>query len=190
MREEMEGKYPIALSGHFLVNPSDLNSNWKMRGGRLFDYVDILAALVARNHSGHVCNTVAGSPFKYFSPINTSQEVVIYAKITRAWNTSMEIRVEVCSKDIDGTEKDAFAIYLYFVAEREEGSENKKGSVAEEEDEVLYKVPDVLPQTEEEIEEYERADARREEVKHFIEEYIQKLKERREERGKEIQGSI
>lgn len=157
----MKSKRPsesALVDQEILITPSDLNSNWKMRGGRLFDLIDLKAAIVARNHSGHICNTVAGSSFKYFSPINTAQQIIIDAKITKSWNTSMEVRVDAYSRNFDGEKKHAFGIYLYFVAE---------------EDDVLQQVPKVIPRTQEEKNEYKGADSRIEEVKEFIEKYIE-----------------
>jgi len=156
----VKGKKPFELTDHILISPSDLNSDWSMHGGRLFYLMDLKAAIVARNHSGYISHTVAGSSFKYFNPVNTDHELIIHAKITRAWNTSMEIRVQAFRKTLDGMQEPVMAIYLYFVAIK---------------DGKLQQVPQVSPQTKEEKKEYALADQRRKEVKEFIEKYIESL---------------
>lgn len=156
----MRGKAPFEVEDRVLINPSDLNSGWSMHGGRLFYLLDLKAAIVARNHSGYTCYTVAGSSFKYFAPINTEHELIIRAKITKAWGTSMEIQVKAYRKSLSGLEEKVFGIYLYFVAVK---------------DGELQQVSQVIPKTKEEKTEYNLADKRREEVKDFIEKYIETM---------------
>lgn len=154
------GKTPLELTSEYLVEISDLNRHWSMHGGRLFRRMDDLAAQVAFEHSGHPCYTVSGSAFKYFAPVNLEHSLTIHAKITRAWNTSMEIKVQAFRKQPGKTRELVMNMYLYFVA-IEEG---KPCAVAP-----------VIPKTEEEKREYKLADTRREEVKRFIEKYIEKI---------------
>jgi acyl-CoA hydrolase len=156
----MKAKNPFELIDHVLISPSDLNSDWSMHGGRLFYLMDLKAAIVARNHSGFICHTVSGSSFKYFLPVNTSHELIIHAKITKAWNSSMEIKTQAFRKALGQDSELAMSIYLYFVA-------IENGAPQE--------VCPVLPQTAEEKLEYSLADRRREEVKRFIDEYIENL---------------
>ena len=159
----MKGKRPreSQLVDKILINPSDLNSGWSMHGGRLFYLIDLKAAIVARDHSGHVCHTVSGSAFKFFAPINTDHEVIIKARITKSWNSSMEIKVDAFRKGLDGPEERVFGIYLYFVAVK---------------DGVVQQVPPVIPTTQSDRKEWQTADTRREEVKDFIDRYIEGLK--------------
>jgi len=163
----MKGKKPSksALRDKILVNPGDLNSDWSMHGGRLYYLMDQKAATVGRDHSGCVSRTVAFSPGKYFNPVELSDAVIISAKITKSWNTTMEIRVESCAMGVeDEEERDALVLYFYFIAVK-----NGKPQ----------KVPPVLPQTTEEKEEYDRADGRRAVVIKFIDEEIERLLKRR-----------
>ena len=159
----MKGKRPrdSQLIDKILVNPSDLNSDWSMHGGRLFYLMDLKAAIVARDHSGQICHTVSGSAFKFFAPINTDHELIIKARITKSWNTSMEVKVDAYRKSLAGAEERVVGIYLYFVAV-------KDGEVQE--------VPPVIPTTQSDRKEWQSADARREEVKDFIDRYIGNLK--------------
>ena len=115
----MEGKHPneSELSNQsVLVSPSDLNSDWSMHGGKLFSAIDEKSAIVARRHSGYVCRTIAGSPFKYLKPIQTGDEVIIDAKVTKAWNTSMEIKVNAYRRKLDESKERVMTMYLYFIA--------------------------------------------------------------------------
>ena len=163
----MKGRAPSksALHDTILVNPSDLNSDWSMHGGRLYFLLDQKAATVARDHSGHVCRTVALSPGKYFNPVDLADEVIIKARVTRSWNSTMEVRAESYAKGVyDTEERAALILYFYFIAV-------KNG--------VPQKVRPVLPRTKEEKYEYERAPGRRELVKKFIEDEIEKLKKLR-----------
>jgi len=159
----LKGKRPdeSSLVDKILINPSDLNSDWSMHGGRLFYLMDLKAAIVARDHSGHVCHTVSGSAFKFFAPINTDYEVIIKARITKSWNSSMEIKVDAFRKSLDGIEERVIGIYLYFVAVKDGETQS---------------VPKVIPITLDDRKEWQTADARREEVKDFIERYIEGLK--------------
>lgn len=155
----MKGKSPkkSALCDKVLVNPSDLNADSSMHGGRLFFLLDHKAAIVARDHSGYVCRTISFSPGKFFNPVDLGDEVIIEAKITRSWNTTMEVRTRSYAKGVKTSERRALILYFYFIA-----IENNKPQP----------VPKVNPRTKEERAEYALADERREIVKNFIEKYI------------------
>ena len=156
----MKGKAPrksALLGQEILVNPADLNSSWRMRGGRLFDLADLKAAIVAQNHAECISNTVSGF-FKYFISLDTATKVVLNAKITRAWNTSMEIRVDAYAKNMRGKKKRAFSIYFYFVAIKDDNPQP---------------VPPVLPQTKSEKKEYQNAEERKKKVIELIGQYFE-----------------
>lgn len=100
-----------------LVLPNDTNQLGNLLGGRLMHWIDIAAALVAMRHSGRVCVTASVDEISFFEPIKLGHVVVLYARLNRAFKTSVEVGVRVVRQDpLNGTEAHTSSAYLTFVA--------------------------------------------------------------------------
>ena len=120
-----------------LVLPNDTNTFGNLMGGRLMYWMDIAAALVAIKHCGFPAVTASVDNISFTSPITLGNVVHIEAKITRSFNSSMEVHLIVWGEDIiqQNTYKSNEA-YFTFVALDASGKPTK--------------VPEVIPGNEEE----------------------------------------
>ena len=83
-----------------LVLPNDTNTFGNLMGGRLMYWMDIAAALSAMKHCGAPVVTASVDNISFTSPIKLGNVVHIEAKITRAFNTSMEVHLNVWGEDV------------------------------------------------------------------------------------------
>ena len=77
-----------------IVLPMDVNASFQLFGGQLMQWVDIVAAAVARRHSGYQVATAAVDHLEFLAPANLNDMVVIQGRMTYAGTTSMEVCVE------------------------------------------------------------------------------------------------
>lgn len=83
-----------------LVLPNDTNLFGNLMGGRLMYWMDIAAALVGSKHSNSPVVTASVDNISFTNPIKLGNVVHIEAKVTRAFNTSMEVHMNVWGEDI------------------------------------------------------------------------------------------
>jgi acyl-CoA hydrolase len=83
-----------------IVLPNDTNVFGNLMGGRLMYWMDIAAALAAQKHSNAPVVTASVDNISFENPIKLGNAVHIEAKITRAFNTSMEIYLKVWGEDL------------------------------------------------------------------------------------------
>jgi len=83
-----------------IVLPNDTNVFGNLMGGRLMYWMDIAAALAAQKHCNAPVVTASVDNISFESPIKLGNAVHIEAKITRAFNTSMEIYLKVWGEDL------------------------------------------------------------------------------------------
>lgn len=83
-----------------LVLPNDTNLFGNLMGGRLMYWMDIAAALTGHKHCNAPVVTASVDNISFENPIKLGNVVHIEAKITRAFNTSMEIYLRVSGEDL------------------------------------------------------------------------------------------
>ena len=83
-----------------LVLPNDTNLFENLMGGRLMYWMDIAAALAGSKHCSSPVVTASVDNISFTNPIKLGNVVHIEAKVTRAFNTSMEIYLRVWGEDI------------------------------------------------------------------------------------------
>lgn len=83
-----------------LVLPNDTNTFGNLMGGRLMYWMDIGAALSATKHCGAPVVTASVDNISFTNPIKLGNVVHIEAKVSRAFNTSMEVHLSVWGEDI------------------------------------------------------------------------------------------
>jgi acyl-CoA hydrolase len=86
-----------------IVLPNDSNPLGILLGGRLLNWMDLAAAICAQNHAGRVAVTAAIDSISFDLPIKIGNIVYIKAQITRVFNTSLEVYVQVWKKEINAT---------------------------------------------------------------------------------------
>jgi len=127
-----------------IVCPNDTNPVGILMGGRLVEWMDVAAAVCAQVHTEQVCVTAMINKVAFRKPAKIGDVITIKASITRAFRTSMEIKVTAAARNyLSGNQYDVSDAYFTFVAL------NKEGKTTE--------VPAVLPETDSELNEYEQA---------------------------------
>lgn len=121
-----------------LVMPNDTNPLGNLMGGNLMRWMDIAAGICASRHCGAHAVTASVDNVSFSKPIHLGDVITINASITRAFNTSVEVYLEVFTTSSFGAfqEKSNHA-YMTFVALDPRTSRPKK-------------VPQIIPETEEE----------------------------------------
>ncbi len=133
-----------------IVMPNDTNPLGNLMGGNLMRWMDIVSSICAAKHSKSLVVTVSVDNISFNTPIHLGEVVTLHAQITRAFNTSMEIFVEVFAQSLTGENiRKSNQAYFTFVAIDKETGRPKP-------------VPPVIPLTEEEQKRYESALRRRE----------------------------
>ncbi len=83
-----------------IVLPNDTNVFGNLMGGRLMYWMDIAAALAAQKHCNAPVVTASVDNISFENPIKLGNAVHIEAKVTRAFNSSMEIHMKVWGEDM------------------------------------------------------------------------------------------
>lgn len=125
-------KYPreSLVSMTELVLPNDTNTFNNLMGGRLMHWMDIVSAISAQKHSNHVVVTASVDNISFKSPIQLGNVVTLKAKVTRSFNTSMEVKIEVVAEDIPADKKmESNLAYFTFVALDKDGRPDRKSVV-------------------------------------------------------------
>jgi acyl-CoA hydrolase len=131
-----------------LVLPNDTNTFGDLMGGKLMYWMDIAAYLSASKHCNSAAMTASVDNLSFKTPIRLGNVICIEAIVTRAFTTSMEIHLKVWNQNmILQTRELSNEAFFTFVAL----DENKKPK----------KVPEVIPETVEQIKYYEGALRRR-----------------------------
>src|SRR5215217_6784544 len=100
-----------------LVLPNDTNTLNNLMGGRLLHWMDIAAAISAQKHCNRIVVTASVDNVSFQSPIKLGDVISIEAKVTRAFTTSVEVRMDVWAQNIpSGTKVKSNEAYYTFVA--------------------------------------------------------------------------
>jgi acyl-CoA hydrolase len=83
-----------------LVLPNDTNVYGNLMGGRLMYWMDIAAALAAGKHCNAPVVTASVDNISFENPIKLGNVVHIEAKVSRAFNSSMEVHMKVWGEDL------------------------------------------------------------------------------------------
>lgn len=131
-----------------LVLPNDTNPLNNLRGGKLLHWMDLASAISAQKLAVRATVTASVDNVSFKSPIKVGDVVTIKAKVTRSFNTSMEVHVEVWAENIPMRRKVmSNEAYFTFVALNDMGRPEK--------------VDQIIPETEEEKIQYDKAERRR-----------------------------
>ncbi len=99
-----------------IIMPSHINGSDRLFGGQLVQWVDVVAAVVARRHSGYNVTTVAIDNLQFKAGAFVNNTLVLIGRMTYVGRTSMEVRVDTYVEDLDGIRKVVNRAYLVMVA--------------------------------------------------------------------------
>jgi acyl-CoA hydrolase len=131
-----------------IVLPNDTNTLGNLMGGRLLHWLDICAAISAHRCSNRIVVTASVNNVSFSHPIKLGDIITLEAKVSRCFNTSMEVVIEVFVENHRTGVKTKCNDAIYtFVAVDQMGSP--------------ITAPDLIPETEEEKKRYDGALRRR-----------------------------
>ncbi|MBL0310707.1 MAG: acyl-CoA thioesterase [Bacteroidetes bacterium] len=132
-----------------IVLPNDTNVLGNLRGGKILHWMDIASAIAGGKHSNAVVVTASVDNVSFENPIKLGDVVTITARVTRTFNTSMEIHLEVWAENLPSQNRyKCNEAYYTFVALDSNGRPKK--------------ATPLIPETEDEKKMYDSALARRE----------------------------
>lgn len=99
-----------------ILMPGDLNGYSRLFGGRLMEWIDVVAAVVARRHSGCEVTTASVDNLEFQAPAFANDTVVLEGCITCVGRTSMEVRVDTYVEALGGKRHRVNRAYLVMVA--------------------------------------------------------------------------
>ena len=131
-------------TGVQIVLAQHCNGNEKPRlfGGQLMAWIDVIGAVAARRYAKKAVTTACIDGLSFLRPAYLNDIIVQEARVTWTGNTSMEVRVDSFVEK-DGERELINRAYVVFVAI----DENERPS----------RVPEFMPETEEEEAEYSAA---------------------------------
>src|SRR5690606_725624 len=118
-----------------MVLPSETNPIGNMFGGELLGRMDRAASIAARRHSRRIVVTASVNHVAFNKMIPLGSVVTVEAKVSRAFNSSMEVYMDVYIEDRESGERSLSNEAIYtFVAVDEMGHP--------------VRVPEIIPETE------------------------------------------
>ena len=131
-----------------VVLPNDANPMGFMLGGAVMHLIDIAGAIAALRHAHELMVTAAVDGLEFLNPIKVGDFIVLKARVTAAFTTSLEVEVKVYSEEaLTGERQITSRAYLTFVTLEQNG--------------VRAKIPPLAVETEEDRRVQEAARTRR-----------------------------
>src|ERR1700674_4169814 len=131
-----------------VVLPNDANPLGFILGGSVMHLIDIAGAIACHRHTRTLLVTAAVDGLQFLHPIKVGDLIILKARVTCAFTTSLEVQVDVFSEEtLTGRRQLTSRAFLTFVAIARDGAR--------------VPVPQLLLETEEEKRVAEAARARR-----------------------------
>jgi acyl-CoA hydrolase len=100
-----------------VVLPNDANPLGFILGGTVMHLIDIAGAIACHRHTRTLLVTAAVDGLQFLHPIKVGDLIILRARVTATWTTSLEVRVEVFSEGtLTGDRRLTSVGYLTFVA--------------------------------------------------------------------------
>lgn len=99
-----------------IVMLEHINGTKRLFGGRLMEWIDVVAAVVARRHSNCEVTTACVDNLQFKAGAKVNDTIVIKGRITWVGTSSMEVRCDTFVEDINGCLSMINRAYLVLVA--------------------------------------------------------------------------
>jgi acyl-CoA hydrolase len=100
-----------------VVLPNDANPLGFILGGTVMHLIDIAGAIACHRHTRSLLVTAAVDGLQFLHPIKVGDLIILRARVTAVWSTSLEAEVEVFSEEtLTGVRRMTSRAYLTFVA--------------------------------------------------------------------------
>jgi len=131
-----------------VVLPNDANPLGYILGGTVMHLIDIAGAIAAHRHTRTLLVTAAVDGLQFLHPIKVGDLIILKARVTCVFTTSLEVQVDVFSEEtLTGKRQRTSHAYLTFVAISKSGER--------------VAVPPLVVETDEDRRMCEEANARR-----------------------------
>ncbi len=132
-----------------IILPNDTNTLGNLLGGRLMHFIDLTGAMAAYRHTRTHIVTAAMDHIDFIQPVHVGDLLILKSSVNRAFTTSLEVGVKVWVENTQAASMlHVASAYLVFVAIDEQGHRQK--------------IPQLLPETPNELRRYADAMRRRE----------------------------
>ncbi len=108
-------------SSHLLF-PQDMNCYGRLFGGRLLQWMDEMAGLVAKRHSESVVVTAAIDNLQFLHGAGVNDTIFMHGYLTYVGRSSMEVRVDTYCEEPNGKRTMINRAFFVMVAVDEEGN--------------------------------------------------------------------
>jgi acyl-CoA hydrolase len=99
-----------------VVLPNDANPLGFILGGTVMHLIDICGAIACHRHTRSLLVTAAVDGLQFLHPIKVGDLIILRARVTATFQTSLEVMVEVQSEEIQtGARQLTSVAYLTFV---------------------------------------------------------------------------
>ena len=106
-----------------VVLPNDANPLGFILGGTVMHLVDIAGAIASHRHARTPMVTAAVDGLQFLHPIKVGDLIILNARVTATFTTSLEVEVEVFSEGtLTGERRRTSVAYLTFAAIGEDGA--------------------------------------------------------------------
>src|SRR3954469_15673595 len=106
-----------------VVLPNDANPLGFILGGTVMHLIDIAGAIACHRHTRSLLVTAAVDGLQFLHPIKVGDLIILKARVTAVWSTSLEVEVEVFSEEtLTGVRRMTSRPYLTFVAVARDGN--------------------------------------------------------------------
>ena len=130
MEEKKIATQSTKISMSEIVMPNDTNNLNTLFGGKLMYWMDMAAAICAHKHTNNVVVTASVDNITFKAPINKGDIVTLNAFITRVFNTSMEVFIEVTAQNTNNKENiESNTAFFTFVALNQKGKPVKVNEI-------------------------------------------------------------
>ncbi len=99
-----------------ILTQANINGYNRLFGGQLMEWIDIVAAVTARRHSGKNVTTAVVDTLTFEAPAYPNDTVIVRGHVTYVGRTSMEVCVKSYVENLDGSRKLINTAYLIMVA--------------------------------------------------------------------------
>lgn len=99
-----------------ILSQGTLNGYRRLFGGKLMEWIDIVAAVTARRHSGRNVTTAAVDSLEFTSAAYANDTLVLIGTVTYVGRTSMEVCVKTYVEALSGERRLINKAYVIMVA--------------------------------------------------------------------------
>src|SRR5436189_5779657 len=119
-----------------VVLPNDANPLGYILGGTVMHLIDMAGAIACHRHTRSLLVTAAVDDLQFLHAIKVGDLIILQARVTCVFTTSLEVQVEVFSEEtLTGRRQLTSRAYLTFVAIDREGKRVKVAPLLAETDE-------------------------------------------------------